>query len=81
MRRIVCLLLIVLICFSCNNIIKTDNQNNSLYDEITKRDLSYEKLRKEKSDEFESIRESNESKSEELERYKKWNQEIMDSMQ
>jgi len=81
MRRIVCLLLIVLICFSCNNIIKTVNQNNSLYDEITRRDLSYEKLRKEKSDEFESIRESNESKSDELERYKKWNQEIMDSMQ
>jgi hypothetical protein len=80
MRRIVCLLVIVLICYVGMNIVKTVHQNNDIYDQIKQKNLVYEKNRDIKADEITSIINENKEKVEELESYEKWLKEIQENM-
>lgn len=80
MRRIVCLLVIVLICYVGMNIVKTVHQNNDIYDQIKQKNLVYEKNRDIKADEITSIINENKEKVKELESYEKWLKEIQENM-
>ena len=80
MRRIVCLLVIVLICYVGMNIVKTVHQNNDIYDQIKQKNLVYEKNRDIKADEITSIINENKEKVEKLESYEKWLKEIQENM-
>ncbi len=80
MRRIVCLLVIVLICYVGMNIVKTVHQNNDIYDQIKQKNLVYEKNRDIKADEITSIINENKDKVEKLESYEKWLKEIQENM-
>lgn len=81
MRRIVCLLLIVLISYSCLNIVRVIDENNSLYHQLKQKELLYEKKRSNLAEKFEEIKNTNKEKVEELEKYKTWNMEIIETMQ
>ena len=81
MRRLVCLLLIVLICCTCYSIIRTLEQSNALYDEVSKQELSYEYIRRAQADEVEKVKSDSNDKVQVLESYKEWNKEIQDYMQ
>ena len=80
MRRIVCLLLIVLISYSCLNIVRVIDENNSLYHQLKQKELLYEKKRSNLAEKFEEIKNTNKEKVEELEKYKTWNMEIIETM-
>lgn len=81
MRRIVCLLLIVLISYSCLNIVRVIDENNSLYHQLKQKELSYEKKRSNLAEKYEEIKNTNKEKVEELEKYRTWNMEIIETMQ
>ena len=81
MRRIVCLLLIVLISYSCLNIVRVIDENNSLYHQLKQKELLYEKKRSNLAEKYEEIKNTNKEKVDELEKYKTWNMEIIETMQ
>ena len=81
MRRIVCIFLILLISYSCLSIVRVIDENNSIYHQINQQELLYEKKRSELAEKIESIKGTNKEKVEELERYRKWNTEIVDYIQ
>ena len=81
MRRIVCLLLIVLISYSCLNIVRVIDENNSLYHQLKQKELLYEKKRSNLAEKYEEIKNTNKEKVEELEKYRTWNMEIIETMQ
>lgn len=81
MRRLVCILLVVLISYSCLNIVRVVDENNSLYHRMRQQELHYDKVRAELSKKVEDKKNENKNKIEELERINEWNTEIVETMQ
>ncbi len=80
MRRLVCILLVVLISYSCLNIVRVVDENNSLYHRMRQQELHYDKVRTELSKKVEDKKNENKDKIEELERINEWNTEIVETM-
>lgn len=81
MRRIVCILLILLLCYTGLNIIKVVNSNNEIYSMINQKTITYEKNREGKIKDLRERYYEYPDKVNELENYRKWNTEIVDYMQ
>lgn len=81
MRRIICLLLIVLISYTSVIMLKNNTINNRLDEEITKMEISNEEIITNEISKLNKSKEGKEDKIKELESIKQCNQEIENLMQ